>query len=257
MHKHRLLFSAIFLILTLSIESLFAGAWTLRKGHLWVKTAFLIQRTRERYANPTLFCGNGERAPYFFNGKVKSNALYLDVWYGLTDRFELQLQLPYFDIAFEDDVNPDRPSSQGLGDVRFGLRYRVPFRPIVTTFRIGVKAPTGFFNKDSEVVPIGDGQWDMDISADFGRSLWPLPAYLNLALGYRFRFEPDLQTTNLDPGDEFWFRAEAGVQIRKNVEIKTAVEGFWGQKFTALLANSNFKINHSERQILYIKPGDK
>ncbi len=260
MQKRGLLFSIIFLTLIFSGEGLFAGAWTLRKGRLWVKSAFLIQRTDERYANQAHFCGdqfwrNGERAPYFFNGPGESNAVYMDIWYGLTDRFELQLQLPYFDIAFEDDVNPDRPSSQGLGDVRFGLRYRIPFKPIVTTFRIGAKAPTGFFNKDSEVVPIGDGQWDLEVSADFGRSFWPLPAYANLSVGYRFRFEPDLQTTNLDPGDEFWFRAETGVKVRNNLEIKTLVEGFWGQEFTALFEDSNLEINNSERRILYFKPG--
>ena len=260
MRKRYLHFSIIFLILIFSAEGLFAGAWTLRKGRLWVKSAFLIQRTSERYASETIFCGdqlcrNGQRTPYFFNGRVESNATYLDIWYGLTDRFELQLQLPYFDIAFEDEVNPNRPSSQGLGDVRFGLRYRIPFKPIVTTFRIGAKAPTGFFNKDSEVVPIGEGQWDLEVSADFGRSFWPLPAYTNLSVGYRFRFEPDLQTTNLDPGDEFWFRAETGIKVGSTFEIKTLLEGFWGQEFTALFADSNLRINNSERRILYFRPG--
>ena len=260
MHKRGLLLYITFLILILPTEGLFAGAWTLRKGRLWVKPAFLIQRTSERYAAQTLFCGdrrcrNGQRTPYFFNGRAELNAIYLDIWYGLTDRFELQLQLPYFDIAFEDDVNPNRPSSQGLGDVRFGLRYRIPFKPIVTTFRIGAKAPTGFFNKDSEVVPIGDGQWNLEVSADFGRSFWPLPAYTNLSVGYRFRFEPDLQTTNLDPADEFWFRAETGIKVHSTFEIKTLLEGFWGQEFTALFADSNLRINNSERRILYFKPG--
>ena len=93
------------------------------------------------------------------------------------------------------------------------------------------------------------------MSADFGRSFWPLPAYANLSVGYRFRFEPDLQTTNLDPGDEFWFRAETGIKVRNKFLIKTLVEGFWGQEFTALFEDSNFRINNSERRILYFKPG--
>ncbi|NIV95390.1 hypothetical protein GWN42_22000, partial [candidate division KSB1 bacterium] len=137
---------------------LFAGAWTLPKRTFWVKSSIFIQRTEERYASSNLFCGdeqceNGERIPYFFNGEVESNATYFDFWYGLSDRIELQFQLPYFDISFRDDVNPNRPATSDIGDIRFGARYRLPFRPLVTTLRIGAKAPTGFFNKDAEVVP--------------------------------------------------------------------------------------------------------
>lgn len=72
-------------------QKLYAGAWTLPKGHLWVKSSIFIQRTSARYTSAKLFCGdelcgNGQRFPYFFNGKLESTAAYLDVWYGLTDR---------------------------------------------------------------------------------------------------------------------------------------------------------------------------
>ncbi|MFQ5823848.1 MAG: hypothetical protein ACE5JB_07330 [bacterium] len=38
-----------------------------------------------------------------------------------------------------------------------GVRYRILSKPLVSTVRIGAKTPTGFFTKDSEVIPIGDG----------------------------------------------------------------------------------------------------
>jgi len=128
-------------------------------------------------------------------------------------------------------------------------------KPLVSTLKIGAKAPTGFFNKDSETVPVGDGQWDLEIQGQFGRSLWPLPFYFNLDFGYRFRFEPDIDTTNLAPGDEFTFRGEAGYNIRKNILLKAAIDGFWGQEFTAIFADSKLNLRDSERNILYFEPG--
>lgn len=241
-------------------QQLLAGAWTLKKGKLWVKSSFLIQRTKDRYASRNIICGdrrcrNGQRTRFFFNGKIANSATYFDFRYGLTDRIEVQFQVPYFDISFKDDVNPERPTTTDFGDIRFGLRYRIPFKPLVTTIRIGAKAPTGFFNVDSEVVPVGDGQWDLEVSAQFGRSFWPIPVYANLAVGYRFRYEPAITTTNLDPGDEFTLRAEAGLNITKNILIKTALDGFWGQEFTAIFTDSKFKLPDTERAILYFEPG--
>ncbi|MFQ5752498.1 MAG: transporter [bacterium] len=177
------------------------------------------------------------------------------MWYGVTDHLELQFQLPYFDIAFNDDVNPDRPKTSDIGDIKFGARYRFWSKPFVYTLNVEAKAPVGFFNKDSEVVPTGDGQWDLQIRSQFGRSLWPWPIYLNLDIGYKFRFEPDMNKTNLDPGDEFTFRGEAGYNIRNNLLFKAAVDGFWGQEFSAIFPDSKLKLSNSERRILYFEPG--
>ncbi len=152
-------------------------------------------------------------------------------------------------------MNPNRPATSDIGDIRFGARYRLPFRPLVTTLRIGAKAPTGFFNKDAEVVPIGDGQWDLEISGEIGKSLWPMPVYFNLEVGYKFRFEPDIETTNLDPGDEFTLRVESGFNITDNLLVKAALDGFWGQEFTAIFVDSKFNLEDSDRRIFYFEPG--
>lgn len=258
--KQRCWLWVIPLVFFTSGQSLHAGTWTLKRGQLWVKSSFFIQRTSDRYTSTTLACGgracrNGERAPFFFNGKIELDAAYLDIWYGLTDRVELQFQLPYFDIRFKDDVNPFRPGTSDIGDTRFGVRYRLPVNFLAATVRVGAKAPTGFFNKDAEVVPVGDGQWDLELSADVGKSLWPLPAYVNVTGGYKLRFEPDVSTTNLDPGNELTLRVEAGVNIQRNLLVKAAIDGFWGQEFTALFADSKLKLRDSERRILYFEPG--
>lgn len=260
--QHFMKFSAVPFILLTSLggSPLFAGAWTLSQGELRVKTSYFLQNTRERYASRVLFCGNrrcnnGERIPFFFDGEVESNALYFDAWFGLTDRIELQFQLPYFDIAFRDDVNPERPSTENVGDIRFGVRYRIPFEPIVTTIRVGAKAPTGFFNRDAEVVPVGDGQWDLELKADFGRSFWPAPLYANANIGYRIRFEPDTETSNLAPGNELTFGAEIGYSPLNNLLLKGGLSGFSGKAFVALFPESELRLQDSERRIIYATSG--
>ena len=67
-----------------------------------------------------------------------------------------------------DDIADERRSS-GLGDVRLGLRYNVVRDSPVATFDVRVKIPTGTFINDAEVVPVGEGQWDLDLAAEVSR----------------------------------------------------------------------------------------
>lgn len=264
-HKPSILKFTIVVIFTvlqllLTISNSHAGAWTLEKGQLWIKSSLFVQRTRDRYATNFIICDgraceNGERTPFFFDGKVKSNVAFLDVWYGVTNKLELQFQLPFFDIAFTDAIDPNRPGSSEFGDLKFGMRYNILSQPLVATINVNAKAPTGFFNKDAEAVPVGDGQWDLNVQGQFARSLWPLPVYLNLDLGYRYRFEPSTSKTNLAPGDEVTLRGEVGINLNKHVLLKAAIDGFWGKEFTASFTGSKLSINNSERRILSFEPG--
>ncbi|MFQ5823725.1 MAG: hypothetical protein ACE5JB_06695 [bacterium] len=238
--------------------TVYAGAWTLKRGQLWIKSSVFYQKTDKRYYSrnqpcPLIDCRKGQQVPFPFNGESRVTAVYWDINYGLTDQIELDLQIPFFDISFKDDPNPLRPKTSSVGDIRFGARYRFISKPIVSTIGVAAKAPTGLFNKDAEFVPIGDGQWDFEIQGQFGRSLWPLPGYVNVDIGYRFRFEPDIETSDLDPGNEFYFRGEAGYNIRRNILIKAALDGFWGERFTN--RGTHLKFIDSERNILYFEPG--
>ncbi len=236
----------------------YAGAWTLKRGQLGVKFSLSYQKTDERYYSRITPCPlghtctrSGQRVPFAFDGESRFTGLFADVNYGLTDEIEFDLQIPFFDIAFTDDVNPLRPKTADIGDIRFGLRYRYLSSPVVSTLAIAAKAPTGFFNKDAEVVPIGDGQWDLEFMGEFGKSLWPAPAYLNLDLGYRIRFAPDIATSNRDPGNEFFFRGEGGYHLFNSLLFKIAVNGLYGAKFI----QSNLAIQDSQRQVLYFESG--
>lgn len=246
-------------ILTLVLTgNSYAGAWTLKRGQLLVKTSLLYQKTTDRYYSRNTPCpaghnctSSGQRVPFPFDGESKVTAVYLDLDYGLTDRLQLGVQIPYFDIEFEDLANPDRPKSTDIGDIRFGAKYRFFTNPIVSTIGIAAKAPTGFFNKDAEVVPVGDGQWDLEFTGQFGRSLWPVRGYVNLDIGYRLRFTPDIETSTLDPGNEFFFRGEGGYSVSKILLLKVVLSGLYGGKFLS----EDLTILDSQREVLFLEPG--
>lgn len=257
MRRH-LIYTISLSISLIACHQVYAGAWTLKQGQFRVKASFFYQKTDERYYSRNTPCPidencteAGQRIDFAFDGESRLTALYFDASYGLFDQLELNVQVPYFDISFTDLADPDRDNTTGIGDVRFGARYNVLLKPLVTTLKVAAKAPTGFFNKDTEAVPIGDGQWDLEFAGQFGKSLWPLQGYLNLDLGYRFRFEPDEATSTLDPGDEFYFRGEAGYNVTHDVLLKLSLQGLFGEKFK----QTGLTIEDSEREILYLEPG--
>lgn len=238
-----------------------AGAWTLKKGHLWIKSALLYQKTSDQYYSRNtpcplgVNCTEGQRVDFPFDGESELTAVFVDVHYGLFDPLEIYLQVPFFDIQFTDLASPQRPGTSDIGDVRFGVKYRFLATPLVASLSVQAKAPTGFLNKDAEIIPVGDGQWDLELIGQFGKSLWPVQSYLNLDLGYRIRFAPALETSSVEPGNEFFFRGEAGYNVLENLVVKFALSGLYGDPFKNHSFDTPFDIPESEREVLYVEPG--
>ena len=65
------------------------------------------QDTTERYFL------DGERIPYFFDGRNQTRALFFEYARGLTDRREVKAQLPFFSISFDAPLSPSPPASCG------------------------------------------------------------------------------------------------------------------------------------------------
>ncbi len=95
--------------------------------------------------------------------------------------------------------------------------------------RVGAKAPVGSSPLDAQIIPVGDGQWDLEGFAEIGHSFWPAPAYAELWLGYRARFENSEKRK--DPGGEYVFLAEVGVNPTARTLLKATVDGFWGRNW--------------------------
>ncbi|HIG18085.1 MAG TPA: hypothetical protein EYQ31_12820 [Candidatus Handelsmanbacteria bacterium] len=76
------------------------------------------------------------------------------------------------------------------------------------TLKGGAKIPSGDFRNEDGLIPVGEGQWDFHLVLQAGRSLWPLPSYANIDLGYRIRLANE--DILRDPGDEWLVNAEIG-----------------------------------------------
>lgn len=221
-----------------------AAQWAAGKGGYWAKVSFFHHRTEDQFRS------NGDKRPFLAgNARARSSALFLDALYGVTDRLDVWAQVPYFDLQFNDDVD-DRHST-GIGDIRLSARYNV-FRlkggSIPLSVRFTTKIPVVDFPIDAEVIPVGEGQWDYEAWIEGGVSLWPVPAYGVLWLGYRWRAIND--ETTRDPGDERMLLAELGGTLFGPLGGKVVVDGIFGTSG----AIQGVNVSGDEREILYVQP---
>lgn len=242
-------------------EDVFAGAWTLPKNHVWCKIAVLGQTTHEEYvgapgsgrgSDPTRIYNVGNRAPYRFNGRYRSRAIFFDLFYGATDRIDIGLQLPFFRQEYQDTpllTGFGEPrTATGFGDIRGLLKFNLFNLGTVGTLKLGFKAPSGEFVNEDGLIPVGEGQWDFDAAVQLGRSFWPRPVYANADVGYRLRLRN--AETDRDPGNEWTFLAETGLRVRRNALVGIKVHGIRGKAATVFGA----RIHSDIKKVTYISP---
>ena len=218
-----------------------AGAWTLGKGQVWSKITYMSLSTNEHYGND----GNVGEIP----ARYKSQQVYFDVYYGLHDRIDVGVKIPYISNEFV-DVSPDHPfhgapdkKDSGLGDVRGVAKINLVQRAdLVGTLKLGFKVPMGEYREVPEALSITGGQWDFDVVAQLGRSFWPVPMYGNVDLGYRLRGEyadPNPSDAGgvdrtYTPGAEFVFNAEAGYSPMDKLLVALKYESIIGAEYDTI-----------------------
>jgi hypothetical protein len=226
--------------LLLTISSQAAAQWAQgRAGRVWAKTAVFLQKTDEQFSTV------GERQAWLGDGESDARAVFTDIIVGLHPQVDLWVQIPYFDLSF-DRPAIDELHTAGFGDIRAWLRWQ--FASLLggstpVALRVGAKAPIGDSPLDAEVIPVGEGQWDLEVFAEIGHSFWPVRAYVELWLGYRARFANT--ESDIDPGGEYVYLAEAGVQPSQGSLLKVTVDGLVGRRFV----QEGFRTN-TKRRIL-------
>ena len=190
----------------------------------------------------------GSRQPYRFGGEYRSTAVFAEGFYGVTDWLNLGVQVPYFDQVYQDSTRAEAPRDAGFSDLRIYTKLRALQVPAVLTFKLGVKVPTGEFVNQDGLIPVGEGQWDLDLLVQAGRSFWPVPAYANLEGGYRLRMEnEDVQR---DPGDEWLVNAEAGWSPQPRLSLALKVEVLHGKAGRSF----GFENTSLKKRIVYLAP---
>ena len=246
--------AAVILWTLLTSGAAWSGAWTFPKGKLWTKLTFMSQDTNEDYIGvPRPGIPRGARQPYLLDGEYSSRTFFLDAMYGITDRLNVGVQIPFFDQTFQDqelDILFGGPiSSTGFSDIRVFLKHKLVDAPVVSSLKFGFKAPTGSFENRQGLIPVGEGQWDFDFILQIGRSFWPFRAYANVDLGYRLRKKN--AEIDRDPGDEMFWIAEFGYWWTDKLLTVTKWEGIDGKETTSL----GLQLSGDVKKIQYISPG--
>ena len=216
--------------------------WPAGQAAGWAKLSLFSHSTTERYD------AAGEVRRFLGNGESVSRAVFLDVLWGVHDVVDVWVQVPWFDLSF-DDVGGDRDAS-GLSDVRGYLRYGLGHHllgGLPLSVRAGAKVPVTDFPVDAEVIPVGEGQWDLELWLEGGHSFHPVPAYAVAWLGYRWRLENEVAFR--DPGDERVFLLDLGLTTRP-LGAKVVLEGAYG--LTPEI--EGLEVASARREILQIQP---
>jgi protein XagA len=198
------------LVLAATASASIAGAWTAKKHAFYEKFAF------NYYYSEDNFDKHGSRHGTPDNGEFDEYNISNYFEYGLFESLTLINSLTYKWLYNENDQL--NAMGYGLGDVDLGARYKLldSERIGIVSTQLLVKIP-GTYDK-SDALPLGNGQTDLEVRLLYGRSFYPLlPAYGNIELGYRWRFE--------DPSDEFRYLVEFGADITKALYARIKLDG--------------------------------
>jgi len=220
-----------------------AGAqWVEPARQGWASVALYRQSTDQIYA------ADGRRVPFPLEGRTSAISVYTTVAGGLGRGFDAWLQSSFHRLELR-DIAAIRKST-GLGDLRVYGRWTPAHAfgwALPVAVRAGIKVPVGDFEGADGLIPLGDGQTDIELVAEVGHSFWPRPAYLMAWLGYRWRRARS--DTGFDFGNERFFLVTAGMTGRRLGGRLTA-EGWVG----AEADNGGLAARAQGRRLLRIAP---
>ena len=172
-------------------------AWVQPAGGYFVKLSASYLSTSEQYNV------NGDLEPIAAADPLLRSETFGDIAftayaeYGLTDRYTLVTRLPFKISSTENTQLPQIPgdtpregtlTNGGLGDFWLWLRAPLAQASTAISVQVGVKVPLGYEEVPDNGGPaLGTGKIDAEISLLAGQSLYPVPAYVSVGVGYRRR----------------------------------------------------------------------
>lgn len=178
-----------------------SGAWVPDIGSGYSKFAF------SDYSADDFFGDNSEF------GSFSGQNLSFYGEYGFTKNGAIYGTVLYQDLEQVDSAGV-ATSSSGFGDVELGYRYQWQAAPFVLSTAIVAKLP--YLYDDSDALPRGNGQEDLEFRVLIGKSLDEY-GYFGAEFGYRLRFEA--------PSDEYRYLLEYGYSVTDNFYLRTKLDG--------------------------------
>jgi len=206
---------------------------TLRKGYLrsGVEAAFIMV--------DKMFDENGKRNYYQnTNAWGKLHGFKLSTQYGLTNKFELSIRIPYITQQYlysfriedvyhdEDTLISFKSKGNGISDLEAGARFQIieetSARPSMTagfdvTFPTGRKNPSNIKSELEYDYPAGDGRVALGINFDLRKTIYPYSLRLRSYYEYYFKgrkiLYPGESKTEFKDGDMFDIRGNFSIHL--------------------------------------------
>jgi hypothetical protein len=248
--------AALVLSLLLAPPTASAGAWTQEVAKIYAKITY-----GSSSAN-TIYRFDGEEKYPTDNGAqtvrdypLADRALYFYAEYGLTPDLTIVGSTLFRRSIITTPV--ERRTTEGMGDIALAGRYRIgTFGQQVVSATLGVVVPTGY---SRDLAPaLGSGNLNIELAANYGISLHPLPAYATGSIGYRIR--PSIFLSRLDDtsqpfepnfSNEFFSDLEAGYTIGGHFLL----HGVARILFSTRTDDNDFDVNHPPETQRFVKLG--
>jgi len=212
--KKPIILIIVTLLLSLAFNNLFAGAWTQKKNSGFYKLGVRYINTTNVYDED----GNKVEVPKLTNLFL---ALYGEN--GINDQITLIANISLFESIKLDDfkananIVSEGGSNSGIADSEIGLRYNIwQGEGSIVSLELLLGLPIG--NTDNKLgLYTGDDEFNQNINALFGQSLYPLPLYFSTQIGFNNR--------NNGFSDEIRYAAEIGFNFIPSMLIALKIHG--------------------------------
>ncbi len=153
--------------------------------------------------------------------KRRVNTTWLEGVYTFKRELRLTAKIPWVDHSRVSIVNgtPDTQTGSGIGDAILGLQLKHYYNRKASTGNFGltpsVRFPTGSTRGD---YPVGDGSWDVGISASFSAEMAGLYQFYDV-----FYWHNTDGKRGIDRGDEVGLDANIGIHPFHNNRYNTGI----------------------------------
>jgi hypothetical protein len=214
---------------------------TLQRGQGWIQLSAYGQRATEWYDNV------GDRRPFLADSEFDTRSVFLTAAVGIADGLEVWGQLPRHRLNV--DASSGSSTSTGLGDVRAAVRVGAELFGLdfPLAVRVGAKTPGSDFPIDATVLPLTEGQTDLEVSVESGTTLGSLPVYVMGWVGFRWRGE-NTEAARRPGAERFGHLAVGGWAGDFTWEV--AADGMWGKSPLA----SGILLTSERRRLVQILP---
>jgi protein XagA len=198
-------------MLIVTTNTCFAGAWTRESGESY------LQFTLNGYYADQFFDDDGDRENFAADGDFMDVNVNYYMEYGVSDRLTVISSLYYKYLKFEDSNIESK--TYGIPDIDLGMRCKLYDTPAgIFSIQGMLKIPETY--DDDDTVPLGNGQYDMEVRLLYGKSLYPkIPGYANMEAGYRWRLA--------SPADEFRYLVEFGMDFSQRIYGRAKIDGIY------------------------------